>query len=98
VKRASTTTRTGAGTHDETFRVFVKNWWRSKQLRLDPLTVNDYEWRLGYLQRFFGRHRLSEITPRQVDRFRDELAEQAETIRSAQARAAGKNVHPLMER
>ena len=29
---------------------------------------------------------LSEITPRQVDRFRDELAEQAHTIRLAEER------------
>ncbi len=84
-------------TVDETFRVFVKSWWRSKQLGLEPDTVNDYEWRLGYLQRFFGRYRLSEITPRLVDRFRDELAEQAETIRAAGARGR-KNVRPLMEK
>jgi integrase len=84
--------------YDETFRVFAKSWWRSKQLGVEPATVNDYEWRLGYLQRFFGRHRLNEITPRLVDRFRDELAEQAETIRAAQGRAACKNVRPLMEK
>jgi hypothetical protein len=28
---------------DETFRVFAKRWWRSKQLGLDEDTVNDYE-------------------------------------------------------
>ena len=72
---------------DETFRVFAKRWWRSKQLGLDEDTVNDYEWRLGYLERFFGRYRLSEITPRHIDRFRDELHEQAETIRRAEQRA-----------
>ena len=44
-------------------------------------------WRLGYLERFFGRYRLSEITPQLIDRFRDELYEQAETIRQARARA-----------
>jgi integrase len=83
---------------NETFRVFAKRWWGSKQLGLEEDTINDYQWRLGYLHRFFGRYRLSEITPRLVDRFRDELAEQAETIRVAQARAAGlKNARPLME-
>jgi integrase len=35
---------------------------------------------------FFGRYRLSEVTPRVVDRFRDELHEQAEAIRTATAR------------
>ena len=61
-------------------------------------TINDYEWRLGYLERFFGRYRLSEITPQLVDRFRDELHEQAETIRRAQERArSDKGRRPLME-
>ena len=68
---------------DETFQVFAKRWWRSKQLGLDEDTVNDYEWRLGYLERFFGRYRLSEITPQLIDRFRDELYEQGKTIRRA---------------
>jgi integrase len=83
---------------NETFRAFAKRWWRSKQLGLDDDTVNDYEWRLGYLERFFGRYRLGEITPQLVDRFRDELHEQAETIRRAQERArADKRRRPLME-
>jgi hypothetical protein len=50
-------------------------------------TRNDYRWRLGYLEPFFGRYRLREITPRLVDRFRDELHEQAQAIRGAQERA-----------
>lgn len=73
-------------TVDESFRVFAKRWWRAKQLGLDADTINDYEWRLGYIERFFGRYRLSEITPRVVDRFRDELHEQAEAIRAATER------------
>lgn len=71
---------------DETFLVFATRWWRAKQLGLDSNTINDYQWRLSYLERFFGRYRLSEITPRLVDRFRDELHEQAEAIRTATAR------------
>jgi integrase len=71
---------------DERFRVFAKRWWRTKQLGLDDDTINDYEWRLRYLDAFFGRYRLSQITPRLVDRFRDELHEQAEAIRAAAVR------------
>jgi integrase len=83
---------------DETYRVFAKRWWRSKRLGLDADTINDCEWRLGYLERFFGRYRLGEITPQLVDRFRDELHEQAETIRRAQERArSDKGRRPLME-
>jgi integrase len=70
----------------------------SKQLRIDESTISDYQWRLGYLQRFFGRYRLPEITVRLVDQFRDELHDQAETIRAAEARAAAnKNGRPLMD-
>jgi integrase len=77
---------------DETFRAFASRWWRSKQLDLTEKTFVDYGWRLDYLQRFFGRYRLSEITPRLVDRFRDELAEQAQAIRVAEQKG-----RPLME-
>jgi len=73
---------------DESFRVFAKRWWASKRLGVRPKTVSDYEWRLSYLDRFFSRYRLREITPRMVDRFRDELREQAEVIRTAADRAA----------
>ena len=83
---------------DETFRVFAKRWGKSKRLRIDQSSVSDYQWRLGYLLRFFGRYRLREMTTAVVDRFRDELHDQAETIRAAQARAAAsKNGRPLME-
>ncbi len=34
----------------------TRRWWRAKQLGLDADTINDYEWRLGYLDRFFGRY------------------------------------------
>ncbi len=85
------------GVHvDETFRAFAKRWWKSKQLRIDESTVSDYQWRLGYRQRFFGRYQLREITTAVVDRFRDELHDQAETIRAAQARA-GEKKNGLME-
>jgi integrase len=49
-------------------------------------TAHDYEWRLDYLRRFFGRYKLGEIDVALVDRFRDELHEQSETIRAATAR------------
>ena len=70
----------------EPFGVFAKRWWSSKRLRVDASTVRDYEWRLDYLRRFFGRYKLGEIDVALVDRFRDELHEQSETIRAAAAR------------
>jgi integrase len=68
---------------DERFSVFATRWWKSKRLRIADRTISDYEWRLSYLQRFFGRYELNEIDAALVDRFRDELHEQAATIRAA---------------
>ncbi|HEY5197761.1 MAG TPA: hypothetical protein VIJ51_12125, partial [Solirubrobacteraceae bacterium] len=68
---------------DERFSVFATRWWKSKRLRIADRTTSDYEWRLSYLQRFFGRYELNEIDAALVDRFRDELHEQAATIRAA---------------
>ena len=78
---------------DEPFRTFANTWWEAKRLTLDDKTIVDYAWRLSYLHPFFDRYRLSEITVRFVDRFRDELADQSETIRQAEQR--GK---PMMEK
>jgi len=77
---------------DESFRVFAHRWWASKQLSVAESTVNDYEWRLAYLRRFFDRYALGEIDVALVDRFRDELRQQAETLR-----VAAKRGKPLTE-
>jgi hypothetical protein len=71
---------------DETFRVFAKRWWKSKQLRIDDSTASDYQWRLGYLQRFFGRYQVREITTALSTGSRDELHD--EVRRSAPRRRA----------
>jgi hypothetical protein len=68
---------------DERFSVFATRWWKSKRLRIADRTISNYEWRLSYLQRFFGRYELNEIDVALVDRFRDELHEHAATIRAA---------------
>ena len=44
-------------------------------------TFVDYSWRLEYLERFFGRYRLSEITPRWSTASAMSSLEQAQTIR-----------------
>ena len=71
---------------DEPFNVFAKRWWKSKRPRVQAATASDYEWRLDYLRRFFGPYRLGEIDVALVDRFRDDLREQSETIRAAAGR------------
>jgi integrase len=71
---------------EESFRVFAARWWNSKRLRISENTIVDYEWRLSYLRRFFGRCDLSRIDVALIDRFRDELRQEAETIRLATER------------
>jgi integrase len=71
---------------EESFRGFAGRWWNSKRLRISENTIVDYEWRLSYLRRFFDRYDLSRIDVALVDRFRDELSQEAETIRLATER------------
>jgi integrase len=63
-----------------------------KSHNLDDDTINDLEWKVGYLIGAFGRLELLEIDVARTDGFRDELAAQARVIRRAAER--GK---PLME-
>ena len=76
---------------DETFAKFARGTWWAQKHDLDATTESDYLWRLSYLERFFGRYRLSEIDVRLVDRFRTELAAEAQTLREAAERG-----RPLM--
>ena len=65
---------------------------RKKRHGLANATIEDHEWRLGYLIAYFGRLELLEIDVSRVDDFRDELAKRSQVISDAAAR--GK---PLME-
>lgn len=56
---------------DPTFHEFASRWWASKRLELKPRTVPAYENNLsGHLLVFFARHRLSQITIAEVDRYK----------------------------
>jgi len=61
---------------DPTFHVFASEWLDAKrQERLGERTLTDYEWALSYhLLPFFKNHRLSEITVREVDRYKQHKA------------------------
>ena len=65
---------------------------RKKRHGLANATIEDHEWRLGYLIAYFGRLELLEIDVSRVDDFRDELAKRSQVISDAATR--GK---PLME-
>lgn len=58
---------------DPTFHEFASEWWAAKRHELRPNTIAAYESELTlHLLPFFARHRLTEITVREVDRYRQQ--------------------------
>lgn len=56
---------------DPTLREFASEWLVAHQGEWRPNTRVDYQWQLcNHLLPFFGEHRLSAITIREVDRYR----------------------------
>src|SRR5450755_1456100 len=59
---------------DPTFHEFASEWWAAKRDELSRKTQIDYEWQLSnHLLPFFARHRLTQITVAEVDRYRFRL-------------------------
>src|SRR5215207_7665553 len=66
------------GRRDPQFQAFVWQWWETKRLEFVPATRAAYESELrNHLIPFFGRHRLSQITAREVDRYRRHKLQEA---------------------
>ncbi len=56
---------------DPTFHEFASQWFEAQRGALRPNTILDYEWQLSnHLLPFFQKHRLSQITVAEVDRYR----------------------------
>ncbi len=56
---------------DPTFHEFASGWLASRRHELRPRTIEDYRWSLtDHLLPFLHRHRLSQITISEVDRYR----------------------------
>ncbi len=69
---------------DPTFHEFASEWFTAHQGEWRPNTRVDYEWQLtNHLLPFFAGHRLSQITIREVDRYR--AVKVAEANRRAEA-------------
>jgi len=69
---------------DPTFHEFASEWWAGKRLELRPNTVAAYEAELTlHLLPFFARHRLGEITIREVDRYRQAKVRESERRQAA---------------
>jgi len=66
-------------TVEPTFHEFASGWFERKKRELRPNTVAAYEWEITHhLLPFFARHRLSDITIAEVDRYRDAKVRQRE--------------------
>jgi integrase len=60
-----------APTEVPTFHQFASEWLGARTPELRPRTIDDYCWALSYhLLPFFQRHRLSEVTVREVDAYK----------------------------
>ena len=56
---------------EPTFHQFASEWFNARRAEFAPRTTKDYELALTHhLLPFFAEHRLSEITAREVDRYK----------------------------
>ncbi len=71
--RAPSAVSTAQAPRDPTFHEFSLEWFYAHRGEWRPGTQTDYQWQLSsHLLPFFHRHRLSEITIAEVDRYRNE--------------------------
>jgi integrase len=74
---------------EPTFHEFASEWFEQRRHEVRPSTVEAVQWRLSYvLLPFFASHRLSQITPREVDRYRQaqvQARDRLRTLRDTQA-------------
>jgi integrase len=88
-----TTTPVVEAPKDPTFHEFASEWFNAKQAELRPNTRTAYSNELTtHLLPFFARHRLSQITAQEVDRYR-----QAELRESDARRQAIEQGRPLTD-
>lgn len=72
---------------EPTFHEFASEWFAAKRHELRPRTVEAYELHLTHhLLPFFARHRLSQITVEEVDRYRTQRLREADRRRAELAR------------
>jgi integrase len=64
-----------------TFHEFAEEWFEANRHGWAERTISDYQWALSHhLLPFFAKHRLSEITVEEVDRYRTAKLREAERL------------------
>ena len=73
---------------EPTFHEFASEWIAARELEgLADKTITDLRWSLSnHLLPFFASHRLSEITPQEVDRYKTGKARERQELEQARAR------------
>ncbi|MDX6699470.1 MAG: integrase [Solirubrobacteraceae bacterium] len=83
---------------DPTFHEFASEWFDAKRRELRPSTVAAYEWEITHLLLpFFHRHRLSQITVEQVDRYRQSMVREREQGRRLSNETINKSLTRLAQ-
>ncbi len=78
-------------TPEPTFHEFSSEWLHAHRREVKASTAEAIEWRLSYvLLPFFAEHRLSEITPREIDRYRQVQVRDRDRLRAL--REAGEKI------
>ncbi len=72
---------------DPGFHRFASEWFEATKREWQAKTRLDYEWQLAHhLLPFFRNHTLSQITVREIDRYRQEKVAEGQAMRAAAAR------------
>jgi len=90
---AADRTRTAEPTRRPTFHEFASEWVAGREAEgLAEKTITDLRWSLSnHLLVFFKNHRLSEITPQEIDRYKISKARERQQL--DEARTKGEKVH-----
>jgi integrase len=68
---------------EPTFHEFASEWFEARRREVKQSTAEAIQWRLSYvLLPFFADHRLSEITPREIDRYRQTQVRERDRLRA----------------
>jgi integrase len=79
-----------------TFHEFASEWLDRRRHEVESSTAEAIEWRLSYvLLPFFAEHRLSEITPREIDLYRQAQVRERDRLRALRERGEPIPCRPL---
>ena len=83
---------------EPTFHKFASEWWAAKRLELRPNTIAAYEWEITHhLLPFFAKHRLSQVTVEDIDRYKAAKVREREAGRRLSNETINKTITRLAQ-